>query len=510
VAGLANAFAQKRHSGRVPVFTFHWRDDPRKDERWYERQKQTLDPVTLAAEVDLDYKASVEGQLIPAAWVQSAVGALSKLGLTASGIRRGALDVADEGVDRNAFVGRHGQRLEYLSSWSGANKDIFDTVQRAFAACDEMQYASFHYDADGMGAGVRGDAKQINLQRQSRNQRWITDEPYRGSAAPEPGEMVPGRRNEDFFANLKAQAWWALRLRFQETHRAVEERAPYNADLLISLDPTLPELPPLLQELTQPTYSLNAAGKLVIDKAPAGCASPNLADAVCMAFNPLSTEGGFFATACSNTAPVTPSAEPVPLPQRCEAVFAAGAAALGADHDAIATVYFAVSVFNPAYPPLVVLDWELQRIEGAMLDAWLPTVEQRLAAFATETKARGGSGGLSIEAEALGSTIWEAGNTRFSIDLTPEELTQIPLTERAVAASNFVRSGKVRFTQAALDRRSDFKGTARNHLAAQLAAFGTSGADPLANGGELLAAFCDGVLLAMQSRHMRPRLESAA
>jgi hypothetical protein len=83
VAGLANAFAQKRHSGRVPVFTFHWRDDPRKDERWYERQKQTLDPVTLAAEVDLDYKASVEGQLIPAAWVQSAVGALSKLGLTA-------------------------------------------------------------------------------------------------------------------------------------------------------------------------------------------------------------------------------------------------------------------------------------------------------------------------------------------------------------------------------------------------------------------------------------------
>jgi hypothetical protein len=331
--------------------------------------------------------------------------------------------------------------------------------------------------------------------------------------------MVPGRRNEDFFANLKAQAWWALRLRFQETHRAVEEHAAsFNPDLLISLDPTLSELPALLQELTQPTYSLNASGKLIIDKAAAGCASPNLADAVCMAFNPLSTEGGFFAaapgysTACSTTAWSNPpaSAEPVPLPQRCEGVFAAAAAAIGPDHDAIATVYFAVSVFNPAHPPLVVLDWELQKIEGAMLDAWLPAVEHRLDAFAQASQARGGSGGLTIEADALGSTIWEAGHTRFAVDLTTEDLTSIPLTERAVAASNFVRSGKVRFTQAALDRRTYFKGTARNHLAAQLAAFGTSGADPLANSGELLAAFCDGVLLVMHSRHMRQRLESAA
>jgi hypothetical protein len=83
--GPGNPFAAKRHSGKVPVFTLHWRDDPRKnalqalpDGRavypWYEEQKRRLDPVTVAQEIDIDYTASVEGFVIPAAWVRAAVG----------------------------------------------------------------------------------------------------------------------------------------------------------------------------------------------------------------------------------------------------------------------------------------------------------------------------------------------------------------------------------------------------------------------------------------------------
>jgi phage terminase large subunit len=59
VAGMANPFAEKRHSGRVKVFTFSWRDDPRKGPEWYAQQQAKLDPVTLAAEVDMDYRASL-------------------------------------------------------------------------------------------------------------------------------------------------------------------------------------------------------------------------------------------------------------------------------------------------------------------------------------------------------------------------------------------------------------------------------------------------------------------
>jgi hypothetical protein len=46
--GPGNPFAQKRFSGRLPVFTLHWKDDPRKGEAWYAAERLRLDPVTLA------------------------------------------------------------------------------------------------------------------------------------------------------------------------------------------------------------------------------------------------------------------------------------------------------------------------------------------------------------------------------------------------------------------------------------------------------------------------------
>ena len=47
-------------------------------------------------------------------------------------------------------------------------------------------------------------------------------------------------------------------------------------------------------ELSQPTYSINTAGKILIDKQPEGASSPNLADAVMIAFNPAKKRVSFF------------------------------------------------------------------------------------------------------------------------------------------------------------------------------------------------------------------------
>ncbi|MBS0379008.1 MAG: TerL protein [Proteobacteria bacterium] len=289
VNGMANSFAEKRFSGRVPVFTFSWRDDPRKGEDWYAQQKATLDPVTLAAEIDLDYRASSEGVLIPSEWIQSAIDAHKKLNLSPTGFRRAALDVADEGRDLNAFAGRHGILLEALTSWSGKDRDILDSVLRAFSLCDEHRYDQLLYDGDGLGAGVRGDARIINEQRQKDDRPPVNVDAFRGSAAVEDPkqELIEGRKNEDFFANLKAQSYWWLRARFQATHRAVTEGSIPDPDALISLSSTLKELPQLIQELSQPTYSLNLAGKVLVDKTPDGARSPNLADAVMIVFSPI-------------------------------------------------------------------------------------------------------------------------------------------------------------------------------------------------------------------------------
>lgn len=72
VNGNGNPFYKKRHSGKVKVFTFHWTQDPRKDQAWYQKQKDTLDPVIVAQEIDIDYNASTTDSWIDGASVAEA------------------------------------------------------------------------------------------------------------------------------------------------------------------------------------------------------------------------------------------------------------------------------------------------------------------------------------------------------------------------------------------------------------------------------------------------------
>lgn len=286
--GMGNSFAQKRHSGALPVFTFHWRDDPRKDQAWYDKQCRELDPVVVAAELDINYSASVEGVVIPSSWVQASIGAHTKLGIEPTGSKYGALDVADEGGNKNAFAARKGIYLNFLKSWSGKGGDVYRSVVTTFDICDQLGLHTFYYDADGIGSGVRGDARVLNEARDSEQRPIIRDVPFRGSGSvwrPE-AQMVSRRLNKDFFANMKSQSYWALRLRFEATYKAVVDKLDYNPDDIISIDPNLPELQRLLMQLSQPTYCLNNVGKVVIDKNPEGTTSPDLADAVMICFNP--------------------------------------------------------------------------------------------------------------------------------------------------------------------------------------------------------------------------------
>jgi len=285
--GSTNPFYEKVTGGKIEKFTFHWRDDPRKDEAWYAKQVRDLDPVTVAQEIDINYAASVEGVLIPSAWVQAAVDAHIKLGVEVSGRRGGAFDVADEGRDKCAFLASYGILVEHIEEWSGKGSDTFASTQRVVDLCDSLGIEEFEYDADGMGANVRGDARVINEFRAEREQRIITPIAFRGSGEVQRPESqdAPGRLNKDYFANAKAQAWNSLRKRFLTTYRAVTEGADYDPAEIISLSSKLPLLAKLSSELSQPTWGPNGAGKMVVDKQPDGSKSPNLADVVMMRFS---------------------------------------------------------------------------------------------------------------------------------------------------------------------------------------------------------------------------------
>lgn len=306
VNGMDNPFAVKRWSWPDHrIFTFHWRDDPRKTEEWRQGMLDDLGPVIVAQEVDLDYSASKEGILIPSEWVQAAVDAHVKLGIEPTGARRGALDVADEGIDLNAWAMRHGVVLQNIKSWTGKGSDTFMTAENAFELADEDDVEGWDYDADGLGTGVRGDARVINERRASQNRSVQAIREFRGSGEvidpDQPVVRAPGstskdvRLNKDFFANRKAQAWWTLRCRFQMTYRAIVDGLPYDPDEVISLDKVMlgKLFAKLCQELSQPTYTKNGAGKILVDKSPDGARSPNHADAVMMVYAPRKRKRGF-------------------------------------------------------------------------------------------------------------------------------------------------------------------------------------------------------------------------
>ncbi len=306
VNGSANPFAEKRH--RYPphqVFTLHWRQDPRKTEEWYAKQCAVLDAVIVAQEIDINYAASVDRIVIPSEWIQAAIDSHIKLGFSATGKRSSSLDVADTGKDENANAARHGILLRQADGWSGQGSDIFATTALAFMHCDDYGTDELIYDADGLGAGVRGDARTLNVGRTRKLEIvafWGSgavvnpDEPI-PSALPidEPEDITPDRTNADFFANAKAQAWWELRMRFRRTFLAVTTGRKFDPDDLISLSGTLPALTKLCMELAQPTWTQNNVGKILIDKQPDGTRSPNLADSVMMLYAPRQEQPrGFF------------------------------------------------------------------------------------------------------------------------------------------------------------------------------------------------------------------------
>jgi len=304
--GMNNPFARKRHGGRIDVFTFHWRDDPRKDQAWYEKKCFDIDdPVVIAQEIDLDYNASQEGVLIPAMWIQAAIDAHVKLGITPTGARKAAYDVADEGKDKNALAGRLGVVVEYLEEWSGKDCDLLESTERVFRMCDVLGYHDVDYDADGLGAGVRGDARHINTIRKGRGVHTIKFNPFHGSGSVTnplhnpfrlDGEFKDGekgRTNEDYYENYNSQSWFALRRRFMYTYRAVVKGIDVPPQEIISLPSTLDGLGKLIAELGQPVIIENTTtGKMLVDKAPNGAKSPNKADAIKIVFAPIKQTRG--------------------------------------------------------------------------------------------------------------------------------------------------------------------------------------------------------------------------
>jgi phage terminase large subunit len=271
--GPGNPFATKRHSGRVPVFTFHWRDDPRKGEAWYEAERKRLgDPVIVAQELDIDYTASLEGIVIPGAWVRAAV----NLDLPRSGRCACGLDVAEAGSALSVLVPRWGPFVGDPVSWGQANTT--QTAHRAAEECRRLQAAVLSYDVCGVGAGVRGALASFE------GRLPFYCNAVNGGASPTEAVWPDKRTSKERFLNFRAELWWLVRARFERAYEYVTLGVAHAPEDMISI----PDHPQLIAELSLPTYSLTETGKVRIEGKEQmrrrGVKSPDHADALATSF----------------------------------------------------------------------------------------------------------------------------------------------------------------------------------------------------------------------------------
>ena len=151
--GSGNPFYHKRHNGKIPVFVFDWHDDPRKDDAWYAKQCDTLDPVIVAQEIDRDYESSVSNAFIPSELVSTAAGRGPADVKPTGGLRVG-VDVARFGNDKTVITFRRGRvLLKQVPLEKLDVSQVAGRVKNEIAAYNERP-EQIAVDTIGIGAGV--------------------------------------------------------------------------------------------------------------------------------------------------------------------------------------------------------------------------------------------------------------------------------------------------------------------------------------------------------------------
>lgn len=245
-----------------------------------------------------DYESAGSKTVIPYAHVQAAIGLARKLGIEVTGKKIAALDVAgaEEGGDENGFVAMHGIQIEHVEKWNGLDTSM--TTTRAVKLAVQHGCTELDYDSAGVGEGVTGEWAAMG-RRDERPQGLTLVAWNGGSSVLDPdGRIDPKNpqspKNKDHYLNLKAQAHFRTRRKFQNAYHASLGQ-PYDAEEIISISENIPApiLRQLCDELSQPQQELTSSGKIKIEKQPENARSPNIGDPVIMATNSLRPKSAY-------------------------------------------------------------------------------------------------------------------------------------------------------------------------------------------------------------------------
>ncbi len=210
-----------------------------------------------------------------------------KLKYKPSGMCFSGLDVADDGKDTNAWSLRQGSFLSDIMEWKV--KFLHMTASKADHHNRKNNVINMHYDAGGLGAGIKSDLSKIKTNPSDGSGpavRKFVPFHFGGTVKGSNKYFIKHSqlkiKNKDFFAKANAQAWWNLRLRLENTLKALNGDK-VDLDRCLFINGNIPDIDKLLAELSQCVYE-DTSGKIKVDKAPDEAESPNMADSVVLAF----------------------------------------------------------------------------------------------------------------------------------------------------------------------------------------------------------------------------------
>jgi len=231
-----------------------------------------------------DCSADFEDSIIQPEWVEAAIDSHIKLGFKPRGVKAVGFDPADEGTDDKAYCIRHGSLITDCENWTKG--DVEDATVKTWEAAEAAGCTDFVYDNIGVGSAVK-----IILRQLQGNSIWNI-RGFCSSHTPDYPESKykDDRKNLDVFANIRAQYWWLLADRFENTFKAVEKGEYVDPDQLISLDSSMSNLKLLKSELTRVQRKRgNYRNSLILveskqDMKKRGLRSPGLADSLVYCF----------------------------------------------------------------------------------------------------------------------------------------------------------------------------------------------------------------------------------
>jgi len=274
------------------IVKLNWRDNP-----WWNEEQERLrkwDFENLErAKYDWIWEGAfndgVENGLILAEWFDACIDAHVKLGFKPTGAKIAAHDPSDTGPDSKGYVMRHGAVVLRVEEKEDGN--VNEGGHWACGMANQDQVDSYTWDCDGMGVGLTEQTAKAF----AGTNRTVTA--FKGSESPdfptaiyEPSDqsIIQGRlKNEDVFANKRAQYYFMLRDRIYRTYLAVEKNEFHDPSKLISFSSNIGLLSKLRAELCRMPIKPNSDGKLElytkqVMKSKFKIQSPNLADSVMM------------------------------------------------------------------------------------------------------------------------------------------------------------------------------------------------------------------------------------